>query len=134
MPLVRIDVLAPWSDDDLGTLGDAVQAALVETMGVPEGDRFQVISQHPSGELVFDRGYLDITRSDRFVVVQVTLSAGRSTEVKQAFYRRLAELLHERVGLAGDDLAICLVENSREDWSFGRGEASYVVLPPERWR
>jgi phenylpyruvate tautomerase PptA (4-oxalocrotonate tautomerase family) len=134
MPLVRIDVLAPWSDDDLGTLGDAVQAALVETMGVPERDRFQVISQHPSGELIFDRGYLDITRSDRFVVVQVTLSAGRSTEVKQAFYRRLAELLHERVGLAGDDLAICLVENTREDWSFGRGEASYVVLPPERWR
>jgi phenylpyruvate tautomerase PptA (4-oxalocrotonate tautomerase family) len=134
MPLVRIDVLAPWSDDDLGTLGDAVQAALVETMGVPERDRFQVISQHRSGELIFDRGYLDITRSDRFVVVQVTLSAGRSTEVKQAFYRRLAELLHERVGLAGDDLAICLVENTREDWSFGRGEASYVVLPPERWR
>jgi phenylpyruvate tautomerase PptA (4-oxalocrotonate tautomerase family) len=134
MPLVRIDVLAPWSDDDLGTLGDAVQAALVETMGVPERDRFQVISQHRSGELIFDRGYLDITRSDRFVVVQVTLSAGRSTEVKQAFYRRLAELLHERVGLAGDDLAICLVENTREDWSFGRGEASYVALPPERWR
>jgi phenylpyruvate tautomerase PptA (4-oxalocrotonate tautomerase family) len=134
MPLVRIDVLAPWSDDDLGTLGDAEQAALVETMGVPERDRFQVISQHRSGELIFDRGYLDITRSDRFVVVQVTLSAGRSTEVKQAFYRRLAELLHERVGLAGDDLAICLVENTREDWSFGRGEASYVVLPPERWR
>jgi hypothetical protein len=48
MPLVRIDVLAPWSDDDLGTLGDAEQAALVETMGVPERDRFQVISQHRS--------------------------------------------------------------------------------------
>jgi 5-carboxymethyl-2-hydroxymuconate isomerase len=134
MPLVRIDVLAPWSDDDLGTLGDAEQAALVETMGVPERDRFQVITQHRSGDFIFDRAYLDIPRSDRFVVVQVTLSAGRSTEVKQAFYRRLAELLHERVGLAGDDLAICLVENTREDWSFGRGEASYVVLPPERWR
>jgi hypothetical protein len=27
-----------------------------------------------------------------------------------------------------------LVENTREDWSFGNGEASYVVLPQERWR
>lgn len=134
MPLVRIDVLAPWSDEDLGHLGDAVQAALVETMGVPERDRFQVINQHQPGGLVFDRAYLDIPRSDRFVVVQVTLSAGRSTEVKQAFYRRLADLLHERVGVSTDDVAICLVENAREDWSFGRGEASYVVLPRERWR
>ena len=134
MPLVRIDVLAPWSDDDLRSLGEAVQAALVETMGVPERDRFQVITQHRAGEFAFDRGYLDIARSDRFVIVQVTLSAGRSTEVKQAFYRRLADLLHERIGLASDDLAICLVENAREDWSFGRGEASYVVLPPEQWR
>ena len=134
MPLVRIDVLEPWSDEDIRSLGGAVQDALVETMGVPERDRFQVINQHGPGELVFDRAYLDIPRSDRFVVVQVTLSAGRSTEVKQAFYRRLAELLHERVGLSTDDLAICLVENAREDWSFGRGEASYVVLPKERRR
>jgi phenylpyruvate tautomerase PptA (4-oxalocrotonate tautomerase family) len=134
MPLVRIDVLAPWSAPDLRALGDAVQTALVETMGVPERDRFQVINQHDAAGFVFDRAYLDIPRSDRFVLVQVTLSAGRSTEVKQSFYRRLADLLAERLGLATDDLAVCLVENQREDWSFGRGEASYVVLPKERWR
>ena len=79
MPVVRIDVLAPWSDEDLARLGDAVQAALVATMGVPERDRFQVIEQHPPGDFVFDRAYLDISRSDRFVLVQVTLSAGRTT-------------------------------------------------------
>ncbi|MBA2382626.1 MAG: tautomerase family protein [Chloroflexi bacterium] len=127
MPVVRIDVLAPWSEADIGHLGDAVHAALVETMGVPARDRFQVIEQHAPGEFVFDRAYLDVPRSDRFVLIQVTLSAGRSTEVKQSFYRRLAELVHERVGLSIDDVAICLIENQREDWSFGRGDASYVV-------
>jgi hypothetical protein len=29
---------------------------------------------------------------------------------------------------------IHLVENTREDWSFGNGEAQYVVLPKEQWR
>jgi 4-oxalocrotonate tautomerase len=38
------------------------------------------------------------------------------------------------VGLRPEDLAVILVENSREDWSFGRGEASYLVLPRDRWR
>ncbi|MET0704039.1 MAG: tautomerase family protein, partial [Mycobacterium sp.] len=82
----------------------------------------------------FNRSYLDIERSDRFVLVQVTLSAGRSTEAKQAFYARLAELLGQAVALRSEDLAIVLVENERPDWSFGRGEASYVVIPREDWR
>jgi hypothetical protein len=29
---------------------------------------------------------------------------------------------------------VILVENERTDWSFGRGQASYVVIPPEQWR
>jgi 4-oxalocrotonate tautomerase len=65
---------------------------------------------------------------------RITLSAGRSTDAKRAFYRRLANLLAERVGLAREDLAVMLVENTREDWSFGRGQASYLELPAEGWR
>jgi hypothetical protein len=29
---------------------------------------------------------------------------------------------------------VMLVENAREDWSFGHGQASYLELPPEAWR
>jgi phenylpyruvate tautomerase PptA (4-oxalocrotonate tautomerase family) len=64
----------------------------------------------------------------------VTLSAGRSAQAKQAFYARLAELLGELVALRAEDLAVVLTENERQDWSFGRGEASYVVIPKEDWR
>ena len=27
-----------------------------------------------------------------------------------------------------------LIENSREDWSFGNGDAQYVILPKEQWK
>lgn len=27
-----------------------------------------------------------------------------------------------------------MVENGREDWSFGRGQASYLELPRDAWR
>ncbi len=33
-----------------------------------------------------------------------------------------------------EDLAVILVENERTDWPFGRGQASYLVLPREQWR
>jgi 4-oxalocrotonate tautomerase len=134
MPLVRIDVLQGYSAAERRTIGDCVQRAMVETLGVPVRDRFQLISEHEPESLDFSRSYLDIERTDRFVLVTVTLSSGRTTEAKQAFYARLAELLAELVALRTEDLAIVLTENERADWSFGRGEASYLVLPSEHWR
>jgi len=134
MPLVNIDLLEGRSDQDLHLIGDSVHQAMVEQLDVPQRDRFQVITQHSAATLQFDRHYLDIERTDQFVMIRVTLSAGRTTEAKSTFYRRLAELLAERIELRPADLAVILVENERTDWSFGRGEASYVVIPREDWR
>ena len=133
MPLVRIDVLQGYSREERKAIGDCVQRAMMETLGVPERDRFQVITEHLPENFDFNRSYLDISRSDRFVLVEVTLSAGRTEDSKQAFYARLAELLIDAVALRAEDLAVVMVENERRDWSFGRGEASYVMLPRERW-
>jgi 4-oxalocrotonate tautomerase len=134
MPLVRIDVLDGFTANELRAIGDSVQVAMVEALGVPERDRFHIVTSHQPGEFSFDRSYLDIERSERFVLVNVTLSAGRSVEAKQAFYARLSALLVERVGLRPEDVAVVLVENQRHDWSFGKGEASYLTLEPEQWR
>jgi 4-oxalocrotonate tautomerase len=134
MPAVRIDVLDVWSDAQKSAIADAVQEALVATLDVPQRDRFQVIAAHPGTGFVFDRGYLDIERTDQFVMVTVTLSAGRATEAKQAFYADLCRRLVTDVDLRPEDLAVALVENQREDWSFGHGEASYLTIPRERWR
>jgi 4-oxalocrotonate tautomerase len=134
MPLVNIDLLEGRTQEELRLIGDSVHEAMVEQFDVPRRDRFQVITQHTPATLQFDRGYLDIDRSDQFVMVRVTLSAGRSTAAKSAFYQQLAELLAEHIGLRTEDLAVILVENERADWSFGRGQASYLVLPREQWR
>jgi len=134
MPLVNIDLLEGRSDQDLRVIGDSVHEAMIEHLDVPLRDRFQVTTRHTAATLQFDRHYLDIERSDQLVMIRVTLSAGRTVEAKSAFYQRLAELLAERIGLRTEDLAVILVENERADWSFGRGQASYLVLPREKWR
>lgn len=115
-------------------IGESVHEAMVSELAVPERDRFQVLNEREPGALSFDPSYLDIERSERFVLVCLTLAAGRTTEQKRGFYRRLGELLPERIGLRREDLAICVTENAREDWSFGLGQANYLELPPESWR
>jgi 4-oxalocrotonate tautomerase len=134
MPLVNIDLLVGRTDEELTTIADSVHDAMVEELDVPQRDRFEIITQHSPATLHFDRHYLEIQRSDRFVMVRITLSAGRSAEAKTAFYARLAALLTDRAGLRSEDLAVMLVENERVDWSFGHGQASYLVLPREQWR
>jgi 4-oxalocrotonate tautomerase len=134
MPLVEINLLEGRPPQALNAIADSVQEAMVEHLDVPERDRFHVLTQHGPETLRFDRSYLDVERSDGFVMVRVTLSSGRSTDAKRAFYRRLADLLVERIGLREEDLAVVLVENAREDWSFGHGLASYLELPREAWR
>jgi 4-oxalocrotonate tautomerase len=127
MPLVRIDVLQGYSDAERKSIGDCVQRAMVETLDVPERDRFHLISAHGAGDFDFNRSYLDIDRTDRFVLVQVTLSAGRSTEAKQAFYARLAELLEAAIGLPGRKRTPQLVVRPRR--SKLRGAPSRAVAP-----
>jgi 4-oxalocrotonate tautomerase len=133
MPYVRIDLLKGRSETQVTAIGNAVHQAMAECLGVPARDHFQVINEHAPGRLVYNAHYLDIERTDGIVLVQVFLSAGRTTEQKQAFYARTAELMAQG-GVRPQDVAISLVPSTREDWSFGNGVAQYVVLPKEAWK
>jgi 4-oxalocrotonate tautomerase len=106
-----------------------VHRALVEALGVPEQDRFQVITEHEANELVYDRSYLGIPRTDGIVMIQITLSAGRPLEKKRRLYQRIAENLAYD-GVRPEDVLVNLVETAWENWSFGLGEASYAPAEP----
>jgi 4-oxalocrotonate tautomerase len=134
MPFVEIDLLEGRSEAELDAISDAIHEAMVAVLDVPQRDRVQLVTERRPGYLRFDPNYLDIDRDEGFLLIRITLSAGRTTAAKQAFYRLLAELLAERTGMPTGNLAVVLLENEREDWSFGRGQASYLALPRDAWR
>ena len=134
MPLVRIDLIKGRGEREIAAIGAAVQEALVAVMNVPERDRFQVIAEHEPARFVYDDAYLGVKRTDGIVFIQVVLSKGRTTEQKQAFYALVARLLAEQAAVRPEDVAISIVESTREDWSFGNGVAQYLVLPKEEWK
>ena len=125
MPLVRIDLRAGKSEEYRKALGDGVHRAMVEALGAPPDDRFQVITEHAVVGLNYDAQYLGIRRSDNVVFVQVTLSTGRKPQQKRKFFKRVTELLAES-GVKPADVVINLVEVAWENWSFGNGEAPYM--------
>ena len=126
MPLARIDIPAGKPAEYRSVIGDVVYNALVDALNAPKNDRFQVITEHRAGGLVIDPTYLGIQRTSNAIIIQVTLNEGRTLDMKRAFYKAVADGLHERLGLRREDVVINLVEVKKENWSFGNGEAQYA--------
>jgi 4-oxalocrotonate tautomerase len=98
----------------------------VDVLGVPERDRFQVITEHRKDALPFDRDYLGVHHTDDCIFFQITLNVGRSVELKESFYKELTDRLHQGVKLRREDVFVNLVEVPKENWSYGNGLAQYV--------
>jgi 4-oxalocrotonate tautomerase len=126
MPLARIDLPAGKPPEYGRAVADVVYNAMIATLNAPKDDRFQVISEHARETLLIDPTYLGIERSAEALIIQLTLNEGRTVEVKRAFYKAVADGLHESVGLRREDVFIVLVEVKKENWSFGNGIAQYA--------
>jgi phenylpyruvate tautomerase PptA (4-oxalocrotonate tautomerase family) len=126
MPLVRIDLPNSIEPERRGLIGDIVYQAMTDVLNVPDGDKFQIISAHEADSLRIDPAYLGIDRSAHAFVIDITLNAGRTVELKQQFYATVAERLNAGADVRPQDVLIVLTEVAKENWSFGNGEAQYA--------
>lgn len=127
MPLVRISLREGKTEAYKRALADGVHRAMVEAIDAPAHDRFQIMTEHPPRNLMYDPTYLGIERSDDIVIVQITLSTGRKLPQKRKLFKRIVEMLSENPGVRPQDVMINLVEVAWENWSFGNGEAQYTT-------
>ncbi|KAF2768371.1 Tautomerase/MIF [Teratosphaeria nubilosa] len=127
MPNFNLHVIrGSRSPEEIRKLADVVQNVSLEYFNAPRKDRYQVITQHEPYELIFEDTGLEFERSEKLVFIQ-TFQQGRLVEVKQRFYKELAEALKEKTGLRGEDLVVTCLRNEKEDWSFGNGEAQFLT-------
>jgi phenylpyruvate tautomerase PptA (4-oxalocrotonate tautomerase family) len=126
MPFVKVYLRRGKSPESLRAVSDAIHEALVSQANVPADDRFQVIHQLEDHELVAHPSYGGVTRTRELVIVEITLNAGRTVEVKKALYADMAARLERTAGVKPDDLLVSLVEVTKENWSFGGGRATYA--------
>lgn len=125
MPFVNISLLRGKSREHQRAIADGVHHALVETYDVPPDDRFQIIRTYEPDELIYDEDYVGIHRSPDVVFIHITASDTRDLQKKQALYRAIAERLGVNPGLRPEDVQVIIASNTREDWSFGKGLATY---------
>lgn len=126
MPLVCISLMEGKGESFGRQVGQIVYEAMMATLNVPAKDHFQIITEHSPDTLIYDPEYLDIPRTNGIIMIQITLNQGRSVDMKKAFYQMVAERLHADLSVRKEDVLISLVEVTKENWSFGNGEAQYA--------
>ena len=126
MPLLRFNMFEGRTDAEIETLLDAAHAAVVAAFHVPEGDRYQLVSEYRPGRMIaLDTG-LGIARTDKVVLVEVRSRTRREDE-KLRFYELLCRKLKDACNLDSSDIIVSFVENGDADWSFGLGRAQFVT-------
>jgi phenylpyruvate tautomerase PptA (4-oxalocrotonate tautomerase family) len=121
MPLVRLEIRRGRSAVQKQALLDAAHGALVQALGIPDHDRTQRIVEHARDDFE-----LPPTSSDDFVLVEVTLFAGRSRQAKRRLYQALVRNFGE-LGVTPTDVFVVLHEPPMDNWGIRGGQMASEV-------
>ena len=112
MPNATIEVRRRYTPEEEAGIIDAVHAAMVEGLRIPEADKTLRLVVHEPHRFPHE--------SDRYTLVDIDLFVGRSLGAKRALYRAIVRNL-EPFGIPGEEIKILLRESPPENWGIRGG-------------
>ena len=127
MPLVTISLSKFWSTEDQKLIADGIHEAIVG-VGFPQTDRFQKILRLSQDQFLCDDRHPNLTepRTEKFVLIEIVISFGRSVEFKNDLLTRIIQNLEDNPGISPHDVMVLFIETARENWAFASGIQYYV--------
>lgn len=120
MPLVTISLRSGTAAEYRRAIADSVHQAMMDALGIPRDDRFQLVAEYAPENFIHDRVFFGLERSERSVFIQITINH-RDMAQKRALYDRIADNLAAAPGIRREDVFVNLVEVARENWwAFAR--------------
>jgi hypothetical protein len=124
MPLAKIHLLEGQYDRaHIGQLSEAIQNALIEVLGIPPDDFFQIHHVLPRDRYRHTPSFLGQEYSDDMILLELTFITGRPKETRLALLKSLNEKVVAAVKIAPADLVVMLYEIAGENVSLGSGLA-----------
>ena len=132
MPLAKVHVLEGQYDKArLGKLSEAIQTALIEVLGIPHDDFFQIYQVLPRDHYRHTPAFLGQEYSDDMILLELTFMTGRPKETRLALLKSLNENIVAAIKISPADLVVLLYEVAGENVSFGSGLAqrAHIAAP-----
>ncbi|MGD9655496.1 MAG: tautomerase family protein [Sulfuricurvum sp.] len=115
MPVTKIEACTPRSQERIQSIIQAVYIAQREALQLPENDRNIRYIEHKAEHFC-----VPPDKSKEFILIEITLFAGRSMETKRTLYKMLVDNL-TKLGIASNDISIILYEVPLENWGIRGG-------------
>jgi len=122
MPLVRITLSEKHDIATQHLISSAVHRALIDEFRIPENDFFHIIENIGPSQLRFPQEYLGISHTSDIIMIQIIAATGRDALQKRNLYRAISFNISTLTDVSPKDIIIVLVENTKDNWSFGNGE------------
>ena len=123
MPNANIEVRHRYTPEEEAGIIEAVHAAMMEGLKIPEWDKTVRLVVHEPRYFPQAPG-----KDERYTLVDIDLFSERSLESKKALYQAIVKNL-EPYGIPGDQIKILLRESPPENWGIRGGiPASEVDL------
>jgi len=124
MPLAKVHLLeGQYNIARIAQLSKAIQDALIEVLGIPPDDFFQIHHVLPRDRYRHTPSFVGQEYSDDMILLELTFITGRPKETRLALLKSLNEQVVAAVEIAPADLVVMLYEIAGENVSLGSGLA-----------
>jgi phenylpyruvate tautomerase PptA (4-oxalocrotonate tautomerase family) len=128
MPFVRTNLPIDTSPEQQRSIVQGIHQALVDSIGMPQDELFNMVTPYSAEQFAFSRTFNGVDRSDRVVVIEITMRRGRSDAMKRSLYASIARNLEADAGVKPADIFIFMHENDYSDWSVGHGVFAMALV------
>jgi len=127
MPFVRTAMPKGTEQSRKLRIVQGIHEALVEGIGMPKDELFNLVTEYGDGEFFYDRSFNGIARSENLIVVEITMRRGRSDAMKRDLYAAITRNLEATAAVSPKDVFIFMHENDYSDWSVGNGVFAMAI-------
>ncbi len=127
MPFIRTCVHHDTATAQRAAIVEGIHRALVQAIGMPEDELFNRVTTYNHDQFFFSKTFNGYARSDRPVVIEITMRRGRSDAMKRDLYRLIAQNLQNGAQVDPSDVFIFVHENDYSDWSVGGGKFAMAI-------
>ncbi len=94
-------------------LSDVIHECIVEALKFPEDKRAHRFFPLEKENMIYPSG-----RTDAYTIIEITMIEGREIETKKKLIRLLFDRIQEKIGIANQDIEICIYESPAYNWGF----------------
>ena len=113
MAQIKIYGLKSNLDENRSVISASVHEAVMSALEYPPEKKFHRFISLESSEFIYPSD-----RSEKYIIVEISMFEGRSIEAKKALIRGIYSNINKQVGITAQDIEITIFETPKENWGI----------------